>query len=225
MTQLIDKCLSKVPLEELFTFKFALIDAPGPTYDGFLGRDALITDYSPREMIRRAESMANLDIMTGINAVEGFSFEGYFSSSVKFFTQNNLTNEVILTIERFSLLTRDKCKQNSLIANRLDLENFYDRKVAKHIKNSADLRKEEVKRLKAIFANSDAIFDSGFIELLNLLSKKKIDSVSINKSNLFVYEYLHENSGSQPTLETFKQYLNNYSMSTHFDGIDLVFGK
>jgi carboxylesterase type B len=105
MTLLIEKCLMNVSLDDLFSFKFALIDAPGPTNDEMLGEDALITArYSPNEMVQKRNSLLNLDILTGINGVEGFSFEGYFSSSVKFWAQNNFTTEVILTLERFSLL-------------------------------------------------------------------------------------------------------------------------
>jgi carboxylesterase type B len=105
MTLLIEKCLMNASLDDLFSFKFALIDAPGPINDEVLGEDALITArYTPNEMVQKRNSLLNLDILTGINGVEGFSFEGYFSSSVKFWAQNNFTTEVILTLERFSLL-------------------------------------------------------------------------------------------------------------------------
>lgn len=226
MTKLIDQCLSKVPLDHLFSFKFALIDAPGPIYDGFLGENSFIPRHSPREMIDDLDNMANFDILTGINGVEGFSFEGYFSSSVEFFTQLNLTNEVILAFERYSLLARGKCKQNSLIANRQKIQDYYDEKIRKNIKNQADLNTKEARRLKGIFANSDAIFDTGFIEFLKVIYNKKLETTHNKKqSNLFAYEYLHENSGSETNLKIFKEHLNNYSMSTHFDGIDLIFGK
>lgn len=132
-------------------------------------------------------------------------------------------------MERISLLTREKCHQNSIISNRLKFEEFYQNKVKKYMNNESLLQSEEAKRLKAIFANSDAIFDSGFVEFLHLIATKKDDLKRrglLNKSNLFVYEYLHENSGSQPNLTNFKKFLNrNYSLSTHFDGIDLLFGK
>lgn len=67
MTKLIDDCLLHTPLEDLFSFKFALIDAPGPIYDGFLGPDkALIHSQSPKEMLLDDRNgIYNLDIMTG----------------------------------------------------------------------------------------------------------------------------------------------------------------
>lgn len=236
MTRLIDTCLKKVNLDDLFSFKFALIDAPGPIYDGFLGNNSLISAHSPKDMIDRDESnrLVELDIMTGINGVEGFSFEGYFSESAKYWTDLNLTNEVFLTLERFSLLARDKCYQNSVIGNRNKLDRFYDNKVRAYFQNGYDLNSEEAKRLKAIFASSDVIFDTGFIELLTIVLRKKLskraeyvkDADTNKRVNLYVYEYLHENSDSQPTLGMFKKFLNkNYSLSTHFDGIDLLFGN
>lgn len=161
--------------------------------------------------------------------MEGFSFEGYFADSVKFWTQANLSTEVSLTMERISLLAREKCQQNSMIGNRLKFEDFYDKKVRRYFRNVSDLETEEARRLKAIFANSDGIFDSGFVEFLHMIATKKMEMKKkglLKKSNLFVYEYLHENSGSQPNLTTFKKFLNkNYSLSTHFDGIDLLFGN
>ena len=203
--------------------KFSLIDAPGPVYDGFLGNDSLINEHTPQEMIAKDSSILNLDILTGINAVEGFSFEGYFSSSVKFWTQNNFTNEMTLTLERLSLLAREKCKQNSVIANRLLIDDYYDKKVKSLIAHEKYLGKDEARQLKSIFLNGDIIFDTGFVELIKLLLEKT--KTAQKKVNLFVYEYLHENTGSQASLRAFKQYLkNNYSLSTHFDGIDLAFG-
>lgn len=67
MTILIDECLKYTPLDDLFSFKFALIDAPGPIYDGFLGRDkSLINSNSPKEMLMDdANNIYKLDIMTG----------------------------------------------------------------------------------------------------------------------------------------------------------------
>lgn len=131
-------------------------------------------------------------------------------------------------MERISLLTREKCQQNSIIGNRLKFEQFYEAKVRKYIRNQSEITTEEARRLKAIFANSDAIFDSGFIEFLHLIATKKTDMIRrglLNRSNLFVYEYLHENSGSQLNMTFFKLFLANYSLSTHFDGIDLLFGN
>lgn len=228
MTILIDACLKNTTLDDLFSFKFALIDAPGPIYDGFLGAEnAFIIRPSPKEMLMDDKNrIVNLDIMTGINGVEGFSFEGYFADSVSFWTKSNLTSEVALTMERLSLLTREKCLQNSIIGNRHKFEEFYENKVKKYMSSDGDMKSEEARRLKAIFANSDAIFDSGFIEFLHLIATKKTDMMRrglLNKSNLFVYEYLHENSGSEPNFKSFKKLLN-YTLSTHFDGIDLLFG-
>ncbi|RNA28704.1 neuroligin- X-linked isoform X2, partial [Brachionus plicatilis] len=223
MTQLIDTCLVNVPIEDLFEFKFALIDAPGPTYDGFLGPESLINKHSLTEIMNSADHIENIDVLTGINGVEGFSFEGYFSSSVKFFTQNNLTNEVMLTLERFALLSREKCRQYSLIENRLKLEEFYTNKIRKYLVDEKYVDSEAAKRLKAIFANSDAIFDSGFIEFLNQIFKKKRENGKF-RSNIFVYEYLHENTGNLVNIDGYKKILKNISLSTHFDGIDLVFG-
>ncbi|CAF0710765.1 unnamed protein product [Brachionus calyciflorus] len=223
MTKLID-CLTKIPLEDLFQFKFALIDAPGPVYDGFLGSNSLINKHSLREMMDAADNIENIDILTSINGVEGFSFEGYFSNSVKFFTQNNLTNEVILTLERISLLSRDKCKQNIIIENRLKIEEFYTNKMRKYLINESYLNSEEARRIKSIFATSDAIFDSGFIDFLVHLTNKKNSNQKFRKSNLFVYEYLHENFGGRSNVENYKKVFKNLSMSTHFDGIDSIFG-
>lgn len=67
MTKLIDDCLKKTTLEDLFSFKFALIDAPGPIYDGFLpAGQALIHSQSPKEMLLDDRNgIYKLDIMTG----------------------------------------------------------------------------------------------------------------------------------------------------------------
>jgi carboxylesterase type B len=67
MTILIDECLKYTSLEDLFSFKFALIDAPGPIYDGFLDDDkTLIPSQSPKEMLMDDNNgIVNLDIMTG----------------------------------------------------------------------------------------------------------------------------------------------------------------
>lgn len=67
MTKLIDNCLLNASLVDLYSFKFALIDAPGPIYDGFLGPDkALIHLQSPQEMLLDDRNgIYNLDIMTG----------------------------------------------------------------------------------------------------------------------------------------------------------------
>lgn len=68
MTILIDECLKYTSLEDLFSFKFALIDAPGPIYDGFLDDDkSLIPSQSPKEMLMDDNNgIVNLDIMTGL---------------------------------------------------------------------------------------------------------------------------------------------------------------
>ena len=224
MTQLIETCLSNIAIKDLFEFKFALIDAPGPTFDGFLGNESLINKHSLSEIMNSADHIENIDVLTGINGVEGFSFEGYFSNSVKFFTQNNLTNEVMLTLERFALLSREKCRQYSLIENRLKLDEFYTNKTKKYLLNEQNVDSETAKRLKAIFANSDAIFDTGFIEFLNQIFTKKKEDGNF-RSNIFVYEYLHENTGNLVNIENYKKILKNISLSTHFDGIDLVFGR
>ena len=98
----------------------------------------------------------------------------------------------------------------------------------------------KVRRMKAIFLAGDAIFDSGFVEFLNLVSRKAAQEqvrskmqeneggdydLKKRKGGFYVYEYLHENYGSQANFQSFKQYLkNNYTISTHFDGIDAIFG-
>lgn len=130
--------------------------------------------------------------------------------------------EVVLTLERFSLLIRDKCFQNSIIESRLKFDKYYQTKVR-------DLSLDEDKanfnyyagRIKTIFANSDAIFDAAFIDFLNSYADLKQ-----NKDNLFVYEYLHENVFNMNSLNyQFRNYLREeMSLSTHFDGIDLAFG-
>lgn len=226
MTKLIDNCLTKVPLDDLFSFKFALIDAPGPTYDGFLGNESLINVKSVEDIIDPNNGIFDLDILTGINTVEGFSFEGYFSSSVKFWSQNNITDELAVTFERFSLLFRDRCIQNSFITNRLSIEKFYNDKLMGMLSSEQNLNNEMTKRLKTIFANSHIIFDSGFVNFIKTLSDKKRLYNKDKNTNLYVYEYLHENSASISFLDSFKQNLNtSLPMSTHFDGIDLAFGK
>jgi hypothetical protein len=229
MTRLIEQCLTHVPLDSLFAFKFALIDAPGPIYDGFLGEDSLIDARSPQQMLLKSDLVGSLDVLTGINKVEGFSFEGYFSSSVDYWIKLNVTNELMLTTERFSLLSRDKCLQHSYIDNRNRFNEYYDAKLKTFI-NTDKLRTKEVLRLKGIFLNSDAIFDSGFIEFLTLLQKKRQSETGggggKKLGGMFVYEYLHENYGSQVNFKSFKEFLReNQSMSTHFDGIDLIFGN
>ena len=245
MTRLIDECLKKMPLDKIYSFKFALIDAPGPINDAQLGKDALITaKYSGKDMIVQ-NFPQHLSILTGINAVEGFAFEGFFSTSVKFWSHINVTNELMLTLERFSLLVREKCIQNTAIMSRLKIGDFYERTAKKMLrenlseqsKYTADL----IRRLKSILLNSHTIFDSGFIELTNTLYDAAMsrrqqqqqptqESVSRNKNansnNLFVYEYLHENGGSSSNLRDFKSIVKNTTqLSTHFDGIDFIFGK
>ena len=225
LTQLIDKCLMKTDIDDLFLFNFGLIDAPGPVYDGFLGEESLINTQTIKEMAQRSHDENNIDILTGVNSLEGFSFEGHFSSSVKYWKKKNLTTEVMLTFERYSLLLRDRCKQNSLIAKRMKLEKFYIDRVTQVVKDPKYMDKEKIQRMKAIFANSDAIFDSGFIDFVNTIYDLSVSS-NERSGSLYVYEYLHENQASQPNLQPFKKYLNNdLSMSTHFDGIDLSFGK
>ena len=128
----------------LESFKFALLDSPGPIYDGFLGPDALITERSAKEMLLKSTNFQTLDILTGINTVEGFSFEGYFSTSVKFWTKLNLTSELALTLERFSLLTRDKCHQNLIIDNRLRFDNYYEEKMKSLLEDHNNLSQDEV---------------------------------------------------------------------------------
>ena len=225
MSQLIEKCLSKVELDTLHTFNFGLLDSPGPVYDGFLGEDSIISVSSIKEMSEMQKSLP-VDIITGVNGVEGFSFEGHFSSSVKFWMRKNLTTEMILTLERYSLLLRDRCSQNSLIAKRDKLEKFYQKRVMEIINNKKYLDKEKMNRLKAIFANSDAIFDSGFIDFINTLYNKYVgDELNSSNGRLYVYEYLHENQAHTQNFEQFKKYLQKgFLMSTHFDGIDLSFG-
>jgi acetyl esterase/lipase len=238
MTQLIEKCLIHLPLDHLFGFKFALIDAPGPIYDGYLGEEhSLINARSPQEMLKKKDILKNIDVLTGINRVEGFSFEGYFSSSIKFWLALNLTNDISLSLERFSLLSRDRCLQNLLIDNRHNFDKYYDRKIMSYLKNPSDINHTEVRRFKTIFVNSDSIFDSGFIEFLQHAYENKLESITESHINneeneeknvgkLFAYEYLHENYGSQSNLEAFKKFLKpNYTLSTHFDGIDAIFGK
>jgi len=223
MSKLIEMCLTHVPLSDLFSFKFSLIDGPGPVYDGFLGKDSIITETTPQKMMAKDNSILNLDILVGINAVEGFSFEGYFSSSAKFWTKHNFTNELILTLERLSLLIREKCKQNSIIANRLLIDDYYEHKVKSLISDQTYMNRDEAKQLKSIFLNGDIIFDTGFVELIKLIKEKNLNSKK--KVNLYVYEYLHENTGSQPNLKVFKQYLKkDLTLSTHFDGMDLALG-
>ena len=224
MSKLIETCLTHVPLNDLFSFKFSLIDGPGPVFDGFLGKDSIISETTPQKLMAKDNSILNLDILVGINAVEGFSFEGYFSSSAKFWTKNNFTNELTLTMERLSLLIREKCKQNSIIANRLLIDHYYESKVKSLVSDQIYMNTDEAKQLKSIFLNGDIIFDTGFVELIKLIKEK--NSNSNKKVNLFVYEYLHENTGSQPNLRAFKQYLKeDYTLSTHFDGMDLALGN
>ena len=94
------------------------------------------------------------------------------------------------------------------------------------INNKKYLDKEKMNRLKAIFANSDAIFDSGFIDFINTLYNKYVgDELNSSNGRLYVYEYLHENQAHTQNFEQFKKYLQKgFLMSTHFDGIDLSFG-
>jgi hypothetical protein len=218
MTTLIEQCLTNASLDALFAFKFALIDAPGPVYDG-----TLITAHTPKQMLER-EGTAALDILTGINGVEGFSFEGYFSSSVAYWLRSNVTTELALTAERFALLSRDKCIQHSVIDNRLLFTEYYERKLAEYVRPGVRQDEEAVRRLMAIFLNSDAIFDSGFIELLTLLTESKRKSGG-RTGRLFVYEYLYENAASAKSVRSFKDKIKEkYMLSTHFDGIDSIFG-
>lgn len=225
MTKLIDECLIKVDLKTLHTFNFGLLDSPGPVYDGFLGNESIISVSSIKQMAAQ-QSALPVDIITGVNGVEGFSFEGHFSSSVKFWMRKNLTTEMILTLERYSLLLRDRCRQNNMIAKRDKLEKFYEERVLKILNNIKYLDKEKIKRLKAIFANSDAIFDSGFIDFVNTLYDKYVeDELDRPNGKLYVYEYLHENQANMQSFDMFKKYLKDgFLMSTHFDGIDLSFG-
>jgi carboxylesterase type B len=77
MTLLIKNCLLNVTLEKLFDFRYALIDSPGPINDAFLGPEKSLINTSPRKMLKEnIENFQKIDILTGINRVEGFSFEG-----------------------------------------------------------------------------------------------------------------------------------------------------
>jgi hypothetical protein len=226
MTRLIEECLTHVPLDTLFGFKFALIDAPGPIYDGFLGEDSLINARSPQEMLLNSDTVSSLDVLTGINEVEGFSFEGYFSSSVRFWISTNLTDNLMLATERFSLLARDKCLHRAYIDNRPRFDQYYEAKFNSYIEEGKG-DYESVRHLRGIFLNSDAIFDSGFIEFLVLLQKKRqSESGDKRLGGLFVYEYLHGNNNSHVSFKPFKEFLKkSKSLSTHFDGIDVIFGN
>ena len=216
MTRLIDECLLNVTEHKLLQFRFALIDAPGPTYDGFLGENALITSNSPIEYLKQ-KHIIDIDIMTGINGAEGFAFESYFSQSVNFWASENLTNEVIVTLERYSLLVKERCKQNSMIENRIKLQKYYEKKCKDYLKINDSNSRQTAKRMKTIFSNSDAIFDAGFIIFLKYLTQQ-----TENKARVYAYEYLHESVCSIQTVRSMLQ--ENITISTHFDGIDLAFG-
>lgn len=224
LTLLIKTCLLNATLEKLFEFRYALIDSPGPINDAFLGPENSIMYYSPQEMLMNAnENFFKIDILTGINRVEGYAFEGYFSTSVNNWRRNVRVPEIALTLERYSILLRDKCMQNSIIRNRLKFDSYYQSKLRPKLNPEDDQYNFYSGRLKSIFANSDSIFDAGFIGFLKSYFNLKLKNN--NSSGLFVYEYLHENSANKQNLNQFKKFLkNNYSMSTHFDGIDLVFG-
>lgn len=232
MTRLIDECLLNVPLDKLFSFKFALIDTPGPIYDGFLGEgESMINEKSPNQMLLNSKTIQGIDIMTGINGVEGFAFEGYFSTSVGIWSDLNMTSELALTMERFALLTRDKCLKRMVIDNRPLFDEYYNKKVRDFTEAETDLTGPDAKRMKTIFLNSDAIFDSGFVEFLKLVhtnqekerARKSPESKKLG--NLFAYEYLHENYGSEKNFQSLRKVLKkNYPISTHFDGIDVIFG-
>ena len=242
LSLLIKNCLMFVSLEKLFEFRYALIDSPGPINDAFLGAEDSLMNGSPKEMLDKAnQNFYNIDILTGINRVEGYAFEGYFSSSVKNFRQFVHVPEVTLTLERYSLLIRDKCMQNAIIGNRLKLENYYEDKIkkpneikrtnAKKCHSSKMMTKDDENyinyagRLKAIFANSDSIFDAGFIGFLKSYISLKTKLNEPTNSNLYVYEYLYENYGNKNNLNQFRSFMKeNLSLSTHFDGIDLAFG-
>jgi hypothetical protein len=118
--------------------------------------------------------------------LEGFIFHAVFSKSVKYWTQNPHI-QIILTLERFSLFFRDKCKQNKVIEHRLKLDQFYDEKLKKIVKEERFLLLEEVQRFKQIFIISDLLFDAGFAEFINSVP---------NTRKLYVYEYLHENTAN-----------------------------
>jgi hypothetical protein len=242
MTRLIDSCLKKTSMETLFAFKFGLIDVPAPSYDGFLGDDESLIParHSASEVLVDPRSM-DVDILTGINAVEGFAFEGYFSTSISFWSKFNLSDEVIVTIERYSLVLKDKCRQNALIANRAKFQKYYDERVRQMIPDAKDLNSEKARRLKAIIVNSDIIFDSGFAGLIHKLLHQRRNLETLRKQmpnthddndksherrekTFFVYEYLHESG--MVSFDDYKKILNsNFKMSTHFDGIDFAFGN
>ncbi len=235
MNLLIKNCLLSVSLEKLFEFRYALIDSPGPINDDFLDDKNRIMNGSPREMmLKNFENFEKINILTGINRVEGFSFEGYFSTSIKSWHKNSNVLELPLTLERYSLLTRDKCIQNSIIGNRLKFEDYYQNKIKKpdsfgqmgkiwHQSEKNNFNTYSAK-LKSIFANSDAIFDAGFIGFLNTYYNLKKETNNKN-DGLYVYEYLHENLANKGNLNQLKSYLKeSLIMSTHFDGIDFAFG-
>jgi len=109
-----------------------------------------------------------------------------------------------------------------VIAKRLRLEEFYEARVLAMLNDEKYLDKEKMKRMKAILANSDAIFDSGFIDFVSTVHERG----NGQGGRLFVYEYLHENNANTGTYLPFKKYLKDeFLMSTHFDGIDFSFGK
>lgn len=66
LTQLIDKCLLKTDIDDLFLFNYGLIDAPGPVYDGFLGEESLINTQTIKEMVHGSQDGNKIDILTGL---------------------------------------------------------------------------------------------------------------------------------------------------------------
>jgi len=74
-TRLISECLTNINTDILYSFNFGLIDAPGPVYDGFMNDESIIGYRSAKECVL-AQKNIPVDIMTGINGLEGFSFEG-----------------------------------------------------------------------------------------------------------------------------------------------------
>jgi hypothetical protein len=220
MEKLITNCLENIELNKLFNLKFAyLLDMIGPSNDGFLGENSIFSNAtSAKELIRsKNNNIKNIEIMTGTNSLEGFIFHAVFSKSVKYWTQNHLSFQIILTLERFSLFFRDKCKQKKIIEHRLKLDQFYDEKLKKIVKEEKFLLLEEVQRFKQIFLISDLLFDAGFAEFINSVP---------NTHKLYVYEYLHENTANLFNLKSYKKYLNDeFELSTHFNSIDMAFGN
>lgn len=221
---LIEECLSKKSPDELNEYKFSLLDWPSIVSDS----DLIDVKHSAAEMIDNA---VKIDIMTGINSIEGYEFSVHFNETINFWQKRNIATGSLITLERYSMLSRDTCLKKFSMKNRKYIESFYEDYVSKLLITSSNLSPHSThilkERLKLALLNSAMIFDLGFIEFVKKLSNAKIGNSSNKSGSMYVYGYFYENQHTNSNYGDIKLITKdkNFAFNSHFDSMDFIFGK